>query len=199
MSNSKQPSREELVKILGTPFNELSSIERGHKLDMVFNQMTAFQNTLQQMRKQYFDMNAIKTAEIAVLKKMLGETNPVMMSQFDALLEVEIDATRGLVKASADDVIENKDWVRVSYVGFDANGEIAKGTQGQSEIYLGAKQFIEDFENAIIGMKTGESKENVPCNFPADYPVKEFAGQTIKFNINVVAHKKPIKKAVPNG
>jgi hypothetical protein len=199
MSNNKQPSREELIKILGTPFNELSSVERGHKLDMLFNQVSGLQNTLQQMRKQYFDMNAIKTAEIAVLKKMLSETNPVMMSQFNDLLEIEIDATRGLVKASPEAIIENKDWVRVNYVGFDDKGEIAKGTQGQSEIYLGAKQFIEDFENAIIGMKCGESKENVPCNFPADYPVKDFAGQVIKFNIQVLAHKKPIMKAVPNG
>lgn len=192
MSQAKQPTREELMKIVGKPFNELSSIERGHKLDMLFGQMQQLQSTMQQIRKVIIDNDTKQSCDVSVLKKYLVAYCGCDLSTYPELLEIEVDARRGLVKAEADALVENKDWIRVSYCGFDESGEKAKGTEGQSEIYLGAKQFIEDFEAACIGMKCGESKEAVPCTFPADYGVKEYAGKVINFNITVVAHKKPI-------
>lgn len=195
MSSSK-PTHEELIAILGKPFNDLSSTERGHKLDMLFNQVTQMGNGLQQMRKQMIDSNTMLGCEIKVLKNMLGEEQ---QASFPAMLEIQIDASRGLRKANAEEVVENKDWVRVSYVGTNDAGEIVKGTQGQSEIYIGAKQFIEDFEAAVLGMKCGEIKDDVACTFPADYPAKDFAGMVIKFHIEIVAHKKPLTPVLPQG
>ncbi len=84
------------------------------------------------------------------------------------------------------------DVVNVTYFGYriDENGEILYEngkpvTFNQSEsygVYLGSKMAIDEFENAIIGMKIGETKE-VYVTFPDDYFQKDLAGETVIFEI----------------
>jgi trigger factor len=49
---------------------------------------------------------------------------------------------------------------------------------------VGSKRLVPGFEDALIGLKQGESKE-FTVKFPDDYPVKEFAGKDIIFHATV--------------
>jgi trigger factor len=49
---------------------------------------------------------------------------------------------------------------------------------------VGSKRLVPGFEDALIGLKQGESKE-FTVKFPDDYQVKEFAGNDIAFNVTV--------------
>ena len=49
---------------------------------------------------------------------------------------------------------------------------------------MGSKRLVPGFEEALVGLKKGESKE-FTVKFPEDYHVKEFAGNDITFNVTV--------------
>ena len=51
-------------------------------------------------------------------------------------------------------------------------------------MWVGKGEYIDDFENGIIGMKKGE-KKTVDCTFPSDYDEEDLAGQTVQFTITV--------------
>jgi trigger factor len=55
-------------------------------------------------------------------------------------------------------------------------------------IVLGAGRMIKDFEAALYGMQSGETK-TVPVVFPADYGKAELAGKTTEFTITVKSHE----------
>lgn len=50
-------------------------------------------------------------------------------------------------------------------------------------MWVGKGEYIDDFENGIIGMKKGE-KKTVDCTFPSDYDEEDLAGQTVQFTDN---------------
>ena len=50
---------------------------------------------------------------------------------------------------------------------------------------------LPDFENAVEGAKTGETK-TFDLTFPADYHAKELAGQTVQFDITVKQVQAPV-------
>ncbi len=49
---------------------------------------------------------------------------------------------------------------------------------------MGSKRLVPGFEDALVGLKQGESKE-FTVRFPEDYHVKEFAGKDITFHVTV--------------
>jgi trigger factor len=49
---------------------------------------------------------------------------------------------------------------------------------------VGKGGVLKDFEDALVGMATGETKE-FPVAFPADYPKAELAGKTARFTATV--------------
>ena len=51
---------------------------------------------------------------------------------------------------------------------------------------LGSKSFIPGFEEAVVGLKPGDSKD-FDVTFPADYGVKDLQKRKVTFN--VTAHK----------
>lgn len=53
-----------------------------------------------------------------------------------------------------------------------------------STVYLGSRMFIEDFENGVVGMKVGETKE-VIATFPDDYHSEDLKGQKTIFKITL--------------
>lgn len=56
-------------------------------------------------------------------------------------------------------------------------------------IELGAKQFMEEFEAGIMGMKKGETK-TFPVSFSADFAEPMLAGKTAQFTVELLSFKK---------
>ncbi|MEM9171233.1 MAG: trigger factor [Pseudomonadota bacterium] len=62
--------------------------------------------------------------------------------------------------------------------------ESGKGTG--VPIVLGGGQMLDDFDQAMHGLSTGESK-TFDVNYPDDYPAADLAGKTAQFNATVTA------------
>lgn len=92
---------------------------------------------------------------------------------------------------SKDGAVEDGDTVIIDFKGFKDNTPFDGGTAENYSLEIGSHSFIPGFEEGVIGMKKGESKD-IELTFPDDYMEKDLAGQKVVFN--VVLHD--IKKRV---
>ena len=79
---------------------------------------------------------------------------------------------------------ENGDTVVMDFEGF-VNDEAFEG--GKAENYsleLGSSQFIPGFEEQLVGLATGESKD-VEVSFPEEYHAAELAGKPAVFKVTI--------------
>lgn len=91
--------------------------------------------------------------------------------------------------ASEGEKVEDGDMVIIDFVGTIDGVEFPGGSAKGSSIVVGSKTFLTDFEDGVIGMKSGETK-TVPVKFPEDYHADTLAGQTAEFAITVNEVKK---------
>jgi len=82
------------------------------------------------------------------------------------------------------------DKMTIDFVGTDDGVPFDGGTANDVSLTLGQKQFIEDFEKALFGLKAGEDTE-FDATFPEDYQSKDLAGKTVKFAVTVKAVEGP--------
>jgi len=88
-------------------------------------------------------------------------------------------AQRGLDQAAADG-----DRVTIDFAG-KIDGEPFEGGKAEGfQFLVGEGQMLKEFEDAVLGMKAGESK-TFPLNFPADYHGKDVAGKTADFLVTL--------------
>lgn len=92
---------------------------------------------------------------------------------------------------SKDGAVEDGDTVIIDFKGFKDNTPFDGGTAENYSLEIGSHSFIPGFEEGVIVMKKGESKD-IELTFPDDYMAKDLAGQKVVFN--VVLHD--IKKRV---
>jgi trigger factor len=76
------------------------------------------------------------------------------------------------------------DRVVVDFTGTLDGVEFAGGQAKDFTIMLGEGRMLPEFETAVAGMATGETK-SFPLTFPADYHGKEVAGKTATFSLTV--------------
>lgn len=92
---------------------------------------------------------------------------------------------------SKDGAVEEGDTAIIDFKGFKNNEAFDGGSAEGYSLEIGSHSFIPGFEEGIVGMKKGESKD-INLTFPEDYMAKELAGQDVVFN--VILHD--IKKRV---
>ncbi len=76
------------------------------------------------------------------------------------------------------------DRVTVDFVGKIDGVEFSGGKADDYPFVLGEGRMLPEFEQAVEGLKVGESK-TFPLSFPADYHGKDVAGKTAEFTITV--------------
>jgi trigger factor len=70
------------------------------------------------------------------------------------------------------------------------NGEPVENASGKDHnLEIGANQFIEGFEDGIVGMKIGETRD-LSLTFPKEYHAEALAGQDVTFTVKLNAIKK---------
>ncbi|MBP6655596.1 MAG: trigger factor [Propionivibrio sp.] len=128
----------------------------------------------------------------------LGDLSGVEIER--AVLEVgaaEIDSTMTVLRKQrvryepVDRAAAKEDRVTIDFLGKKDGEPFAGGQANDYPFVLGAGSMLADFENAIYGLKAGESK-TFEMTFPADYLSKEIAGQTVSFEITVKEVREPI-------
>lgn len=91
------------------------------------------------------------------------------------------------------DVCEKGDMVEVDYTG-RKDGEVFKGGSHKDfKLELGSGTFIPGFEDALMGMKVGETKE-VPLTFPEAHGRPDLSGQPVVFTVTL---KSIVKRELP--
>ena len=88
------------------------------------------------------------------------------------------------VKENSSDVAEDGDRVTIDFVGKIDGVEFDGGKADGFTFVLGEKRMLPEFENAVLGMKVGESK-TFPLPFPENYHGKDVAGKTAEFTVSV--------------
>lgn len=84
---------------------------------------------------------------------------------------------------------EMGDTVIIDFEG-SIDGELFEGGAAKNySLELGSKTFIEGFEEQIVGMNVGETK-NVNVKFPEDYNAEDFAGKDAVFKVTLKEVKK---------
>jgi len=125
---------------------------------------------------------AVKRAACAVSDAEVQRTVDILRKQ---------RATYNPVERTAKD----EDRVTLDFAGTIDGVPFDGGKAENFPFVLGQGRMLPEFETAVRGMKSGESK-TFPLAFPADYGGKEVAGKTAEFTIKVSEVAEPVLPAV---
>ena len=114
-------------------------------------------------------------------------------TQVDNILENIRTSQAELVPVFEERAAQEGDTADINFDGY-VNGEPLPGGKADNHMLeLGAGQFIEGFEDGVLGMKVGEEKE-LSLKFPDEYHNNDIAGQPVLFKVKLNGLK---KKSLP--
>lgn len=87
--------------------------------------------------------------------------------------------------------VENGDKIILDYAGYKGEEAFEGGSQENAELEIGSGSFIPGFEEQLIGVKSGESKD-LNLTFPQDYPAEELKGADVVFKTTVHEIRKKV-------
>jgi trigger factor len=120
----------------------------------------------------------LATAEVERLATEV--TDPAI----DKTLDILRKQRRTFAQRPQDAAVQDGDRVTVDFEG-KIDGEPFQGGKAEDfQFIAGEGQMLKEFEGAVRGMKTGESK-TFPLAFPADYHGKDVAGKQADFMVTV--------------
>lgn len=131
--------------------------------------------------------------ELIDFKTLSMERPVVEVSDEETDREVKRLADEARTFATKEGKAENGDRVTISYVGKIGGEPFPGGTSDNSPVTIGTGQFIPGFEEALIGLGSGDEK-SFNVTFPADYGNKALAGKEATFDVMVksVAAAEPV-------
>lgn len=86
--------------------------------------------------------------------------------------------------SDTDRAAQKDDQVTIDFVGRKDGVEFEGGSAQDFSVVVGSGSMIEDFDAALLGVRTGDQK-TFDVKFPDDYQAKELAGQVAQFDIKV--------------
>jgi trigger factor len=120
-----------------------------------------------------------------------------------AVTDADIDRTLEVLRKqratfhATEDGAQNGDRVKVDFTGTIDGVAFAGGQAQDFTITLGEARMLPEFETAVEGMKTGDTK-TFSLTFPADYHGKEVAGKQAEFKLDVKSVERPQVPALDN-
>ena len=120
--------------------------------------------------KKYTNLG-VKKDEVKVTKKDVLEEIENLRKEYADLQVKEGKAKEG-------------DTVIIDFEGFDGDKAFAGGKAENYSLELGSHSFIPGFEEALIGVKSGDEKD-VNVTFPEDYHAEELKGKPVVFKVKV--------------
>lgn len=120
----------------------------------------------------------LSTAEIEKVSTEVSD------AAIDRTLDILRKQRRTFAQRAADQAAADGDRVTIDFAG-KIDGEAFEGGKAEGfQFIVGDGQMLKEFEDAVRGMKAGESK-TFPLPFPADYHGKDVAGKTADFLVTV--------------
>jgi len=130
------------------------------------------------------DVAVYPVVEVKDYKGIEVEQVDPEVTEEDVDRDIEAMRKRNSRMVVADRPIENGDTVILDYAGFVGDEQFQGGTAENQELKIGSGMFIPGFEEQLIGVKAGESKD-VVVTFPEEYQAKELAGKEATFKCKV--------------
>ncbi|MCD6138666.1 MAG: trigger factor [Deltaproteobacteria bacterium] len=124
--------------------------------------------------------------------KLKQEVHTVTDNEIEAQLKILQKRQAQLKTIDENRSVKNGDFVLIDYEGFRNNKPFAPA--GKTENFLlqvGAGQVLEDFDQQLLGMEPGTTKE-FPVRFPDDYYNKDLAGFQVIFKVSLKEIKEEI-------
>lgn len=118
-------------------------------------------------------------------------------SKVDQVLE-NIRASRATFETVSENrAVKHLDIAVIDFEG-TVNGKTLEGGTGTDHhLEVGAKQFIEGFEDGVVGMKVGDVK-TLNLKFPTPYHSDELAGQSVDFKVTLKSIKAKVLPELTN-
>jgi len=120
----------------------------------------------------------LSTAEVEKLSADVDE------AAIDKTLEILRKQRRTFAQRAQDQAAQDGDRVTVDFEGKIDGEPFAGGKAEDFQFLIADGQMLKEFEDAVRGMKAGESK-TFPLAFPADYHGKDVAGKQADFLVTV--------------
>ena len=138
----------------------------------------------------YGDTASVTLGEYKNLKaeRVMAEvTDEEVQSQIDQVLKAHPNYTE------VDRAAETGDTVNINFEGKIDGKAFEGGSSEDYDLELGSGAFIAGFEDGVVGMKKGETKD-LSLKFPENYQHEDVAGKDVIFTVTVNAVK---EKEIP--
>jgi trigger factor len=117
--------------------------------------------------------------------KLVKPVVPITDEEVDKEVDRFFRRNRGYEPKTDDGVVETGDNLGLSFVGKIDGEPFQGGTSDHAHLVVGSGDFIPGFEDQLVGMKKGETRE-IKVTFPADYQNAELAGKEATFEVTVL-------------
>lgn len=154
------------LEVIDSPQADFSEISKGKPLTVTI------------------DVAVYPVVEVKDYKGIEVEQVDPEVTEEDVDRDIEAMRKRNSRMVVADRPVENGDTVILDYAGFVGDEQFQGGTAENQELKIGSGMFIPGFEEQLIGVKAGESKD-VVVTFPEEYQAKELAGKEATFKCKV--------------
>lgn len=133
------------------------------------------------------EVKAKNFEKLPVLKEKMPDIEPRVTETLDNIRRNKATESPILEDRPA----QNGDVAQIDFEGF-LNGQPFEGGKADDfALELGSRNFIEGFEEGVIGMKPGQSK-TLDLKFPDTYGSAELAGKAVQFKVSLKALKKKV-------
>ncbi|WP_051671684.1 trigger factor [Oribacterium sp. P6A1] len=126
------------------------------------------------------DMGYVKMGN---LKDLTVEVAPKTVVD-DSMIDAQINSLMSTYKDEVDEAAKSGDTVTIDFVGKVDGEEFQGGSSKNYELTLGSGQFIDGFEDQLIGSKKGD-KVTVNVTFPENYGNEKLNGKPAVFEVTV--------------
>ena len=128
---------------------------------------------------QIFDYEKAGYISLGKYKGLAVDVEPEVDDVYSAMIDAATDK-----EVSTKEAVQSGDVVNIDFTGKKDGRKLDDASAEDTYVWVGKGEYIDDFENGIIGIKKGE-KKTVDCKFPSDYDDEDLAGQTVQFTIKV--------------
>jgi trigger factor len=156
------------LRVAGQP--RISEKEQTSETEMAFD---AIFEVYPEVVIQDLSQVEVETLQAQVTEEAIDKTVEILRKQ-----------KRTFAQRAMDAAVAKDDRVTVDFIG-KIDGEPFDGGRAEDfQFVVGEGQMLKEFEEAVVGMKVGESK-TFPLNFPEDYQGREVAGKTADFMVTL--------------
>ena len=142
---------------------------------------------------KFDDKELVFTVEVVVKPEVqLGKYTGIKLDKVEYTVkqsDVKAELERARERLSRneevnDRALKNGDTANIDYSGSVDGVKFVGGTAEKQDLVIGSKTFIPGFEEQLIGMNVGDSKD-ITVKFPEEYHAKDLAGKDAVFAVKL--------------